>query len=117
MKIDSLPQLEEGSNLQNTKVRIGNLLKNYEENTCLLKKYLDLLKAKIDQKALNPTYVKYEKEPRFKDYQYLVSVISKMKKDVNSYTSDALQPCEEEPKKTMKENPKIESQDKENKKQ
>ena len=49
MKIDSLPQLEEGSNLQNTKVRIGNLLKNYEEITFqqvseVAKKYLTLEK-------------------------------------------------------------------------
>jgi hypothetical protein len=95
MLIDSLPQLDTNSNLYKTKVKMANLLKNYKDNTCALKKLLDILKPRKDQKALNPTYLKYEKESRFENYQYLITIISKMKKDVKSYTSDELQPCED----------------------
>lgn len=92
-RIDSLPSLSPNTKLYNTKNRIISLLKNYKDATCDLKKSLDNLKSKIDQKALAPTYVKYENAPKFKDYPYLVMVISRMKKDVLSYTPDALQPC------------------------
>ena len=111
MVIDSLPELDPNSNLFKTRAKIANLLKNYKDNTCALKKLLDILKPKIDQKSLNPTYLKYEKDLRFGNYQYLISIISKMKKDVNSYTSDALQPCED-PKTAEPENRKMETPDK-----
>jgi len=93
-RIENLPAISASSKLSKTKDRLTSLLKNYKEATCDLKGILDALKPKMDQKALLPTYVKVENAPKFKGYPYLVSVISKMKKDVISYTPDALQPCE-----------------------
>lgn len=93
--IATLPFLDSNSVLNRTKIHLTELLKNYRDNTCLLKAELDKLKKGIDQKALIPSYLKYEKMPRFNEYKYLLSVIVEMKKNVNSFTQDALQPCEE----------------------
>jgi hypothetical protein len=93
--IGSLPELDLDSKLHNTKTKILDLLKNYKENTCLLKSSLEKLKTNMDQKSLAPTYLKLEKDVRFKDYPYLVSIISEMRINMNSYTNDDLQPCEE----------------------
>lgn len=93
--IENLPELESESKLNINKLKIVNLLKNYSENICLLKNILDKLKTQKDQKSLAPTYLKLEKEGRYKDYPFLQSIISEMKKDVNSYTDDDLQPCPE----------------------
>lgn len=93
--IENLPELESESKLNINKLKIVNLLKNYSENICLLKNILDKLKKQKDQKSLSPTYLKLEKEGRYKDYPFLQSIISEMKKDVNSYTDDDLQPCPE----------------------
>ena len=93
--IENLPKLDSGSNLNKTKIKILDILKNYKENTCLLKSSLDKLKNNIDQKSLNPTYLILEKDARFKDYPYLVSIISEMRKNTISYTNDDLEPCEE----------------------
>lgn len=93
--IENLPELESESKLNIKKMKIVNLLKNYSENICLLKNDLDKLKKLKDQKSLAPTYLKLEKESRYKDYPFLQLIISEMRKDVNSYTNDDLQPCEE----------------------
>ncbi len=93
--IENLPELESESKLNIKKLKIVNLLKNYSENICLLKNNLDKLKIQKDQKSLAPTYLKLEKEGRYKDYPFLQSIISEMKKDVNSYTDDDLQSCAE----------------------
>lgn len=93
--IENLPELESESKLNIKKMKIVNLLKNYSENICLLKNDLDKLKKLKDQKSLAPTYLKLEKESRYKDYTFLQLIISEMRKDVNSYTNDDLQPCEE----------------------
>jgi hypothetical protein len=93
--IENLPELESESKLNIKKMKIINLLKNYSENICLLKNNLDKLKTQKDQKSLTPTYLKLEKESRYKDYPFLQLIISEMRKDVNSYTNDDLQPCEE----------------------
>ena len=93
--IENLPELESESKLNIKKMKIINLLKNYSENICLLKNNLDKLKTQKDQKSLTPTYLKLEKESRYKDYPFLQLIISEMRKDVNSYTNDDLHPCEE----------------------
>lgn len=51
-EIEMLPILELNSKLDITKKRITNVLKNYIDNTCLLKKKLDALKN-ADQKPYN----------------------------------------------------------------
>lgn len=93
--IENLPELDSDSKLNIKKMKIVNLLKNYSENICLLKNDLDKLKTKKDQKSLAPTYLKLEKDNRYKDYPFLLSIVSEMRKDVNSYTTDDLQPCSE----------------------
>lgn len=93
--IENLAKIDSDSNLNKTKIKISDLLKSYKENTCLLKSILNKLKTNIDQKSLTPTYVKLEKDVHFKDYPYLVSVISEMRKNTISYTNDDLEPCEE----------------------
>lgn len=89
-KIQSLPALDSEAKLNDTKLHMLDLLKNYKENSALLKLNLDKLKKRIDQPALKPSYLKYEKDPKFKDYPYLVSVIVAMKNDVITYTDDDL---------------------------
>jgi ribosomal protein L19E len=92
--IENLPELESESKLNIKKMKIVNLLKNYSENICLLRNDLDKLKTKKDQKSLAPTYLKLEKDNRYKDYPFLLSIVSEMRKDVNSYTNDDLQCAE-----------------------
>jgi hypothetical protein len=88
-EIEKLPKLDEEWKLNETKIKIKNLLLNYESNSCLLKEYLDKLKEK-DQNTVQPTYTKYEKNELFADYKYLVNIIRDMKRDVNSYTIEDL---------------------------
>ncbi|MBX9886525.1 MAG: hypothetical protein K2Y30_01160 [Flavobacteriaceae bacterium] len=107
--IENLPELESDSKLNIRKIKIVNLLKNYSENMCLLKIDLDKLKSKKDQNSLAPTYLKLEKENRYKDYPFLLSIISEMRKNSISYTTDDLQPCAEV--KTIVETPKTEKKD------
>ena len=108
--IDTSPSLDSNTTLNLTKIKMINLLRNYKDNTCLLKKVLDKLKPMIDQKALNPTYVKYEKDLRFKDYPFLASVIARMRKDVNSYTAETLNACVDT-KNILLNNSKLEDQE------
>lgn len=101
-RIQKLPKLGEETKLGNTKQRLTDLLINYKENTCILKKILDGYKTKLDQKAIKQSYEKLENDLRFKDYSYLKQIIIDMKKDVNSYTGeDDLNDCIEE-KTTLK---------------
>ena len=73
---------------------MSNFLKNYLENTCLLKKTLEAYK-KADQSAIiKQKYTALEKDERYKDYMYLIETIRKIKNNVNNYTNDDLQPCE-----------------------
>lgn len=113
-RIKKLPELELDTKLSNTKKRISDLLMNYKQNTCVLKKILDGYKNKLDQNAIKQSYEKLENDLRFKDYNYLKQIIIDMKKDVNSYTgADDLIDCEEE-----KTNPKeIKTKDNDEKKQ
>jgi hypothetical protein len=93
-EIEKLPALEVNSKLGNTKTNMSNFLKNYLENTCLLKKILEAYK-KADQSAIiKQKYTALEKEERYKDYPYLIETIRKTKNNVNNYTNDDLQPCE-----------------------
>jgi len=89
-KIQSLPALDSDFKLNQTKLYMMDLLKNYKENSALLKVKLNNLKGAEDQQALKKLYLKYEKDPKFKDYPYLVSVIVAMKDSVISYTDDDL---------------------------
>lgn len=93
-EIEKLPALEVNSKLGNTKTNMSNFLKNYLENTCLLKKTLEAYK-KADQSAIiKQKYTALEKDERYKDYPYLIETIRKIKNNVNNYTNDDLQPCE-----------------------
>jgi hypothetical protein len=87
-KIKKLPEIAATSKLGISKKMIYDLLYNYRENSCLLKKQLDNYKTKSDQKAMKPLYEKLENDLRYKNYQYLKQVIVEMKMDLNSYTGD-----------------------------
>lgn len=94
--IEKLPVLEPDNNLDKTKKRITNLLKNYLENTCLLKIKLDSYKKADQSPAIKQKYATLEKDDHFKDYPYLIQVIRNIKSNVNNYNSkEDLQPCEE----------------------
>ncbi|MDI1317428.1 hypothetical protein [Flavobacterium sp.] len=124
-EIQMLPALDENSKLDSTKKRMSSVLKNYLENTCLLKKTLDAYK-KADQSAiLKQKYTALEKDEHYKDYPYLVQTIKKIKNSVVGYTDDDLQPCDEvkekvtknnEDDKSSKENSPIKTKELENKK-
>lgn len=94
-EIEALPFLQADSKLGITKRKMSNLLKNYLENTCLLKKILEQYK-KGDQTSvlLKQKYTELQKNESYKDYPYLVETITKVKNNINDYTGDDLQPCE-----------------------
>ena len=93
-EIEKLPALETNYKLESTKNNISNFLKNYLENTCLLKKTLEAYK-KADQSAIiKQKYSVLEKDEHYRDYPYLIETIRKIKNNVNNYTNDDLQPCE-----------------------
>lgn len=103
-KIEKLPKIDKESKLGIRKQSIRDLLYNYKENICILKKNLDKYKN-LDQSAIKPLYDKLLDDPRFKNYPILKQIISDMKKDVTSYTGeDDLLPCLEETKKNNEEN-------------
>lgn len=90
-EIDSLPVLK-GGKLQDTKVEIIGLLKNYKDRNCLLKKELDNF-SKGDQDHAKPKYKGFENDARFKDYPYLIKTLQDIQKNVNLYTAETL-PCQ-----------------------
>jgi hypothetical protein len=125
LEIENLPLLEIGSKLEESKNRINNALKKYNENTCLLKVSLDKYK-KADQKspALKQVYISLEKDVNYKEYPYLIEVIRKIKNNHIDYTDDDLHPCEEvkeksiesiEEKKSSEEKDSIKNREQENK--
>lgn len=94
--IEKLPFLEGDNNLDKTKTRITNLLKNYLENTCLLKIKLDSFRKADQSPVMKQKYSALEKDDHFKDYPYLIQVIKNIKSNVNNYNSEEdLQPCQE----------------------
>jgi hypothetical protein len=93
-EIDSLPVLKVGK-LQETKIEIIGLLKNYKRRNCELKQELDNFSKVPDQEASKPKYKEFEKDVRFKDYPYLIKILQDIQKNVNLYTKDSL-PCEVE---------------------
>lgn len=95
-EIEMLPVLELNSKLDITKKRITNVLKNYIDNTCLLKKKLDALKNADQSPIIKQKYTTLEKDDHFKDYPYLIQIIKNIKKNVINYNSkEDLQPCAE----------------------
>ncbi|WP_353076882.1 hypothetical protein [Flavobacterium sp.] len=94
-EIEDLPILDENSKLDVTKNKIRNLLKNYLENTCFLKKTLSDYKRGGETSIMKQKYSELEKSDRYKDYPYLIKIIKKIKNNINDYTNDDLQPCEE----------------------
>lgn len=95
-EIENLPILEGDNNLNKTKTRITNLLKNYLESTCLLKNKLDLYRKADQSPVMKQKYSALEKDDHFKDYPYLIQVIKNIKSNVTNYNSDGdLQPCQE----------------------
>lgn len=102
--IKALPEIDTESKLGIRKQSIRDLLFNYKENICILKKNLDKYKN-LDQSAIKPLYDKLLDDPRFKNYPILKQIISDMKKDVTSYTGeDDLLSCLEEPQKNTQDN-------------
>ena len=94
--IEKLPKLKADSKLDNRKTRILNALKNYFDSTCSLKKKLDVLKnAECKSPPMQKIFAAYENDDSYKEYFYLVKVITKMKKNKIDYTNDDLQPCED----------------------
>lgn len=103
-KIEKLPKIDADSKLGIRKQSIRDLLFNYKENICSLKKSLDKYKNKEDQSAIKPLYDKLIDDSRFKNYPYLKQIIIDMKKDVTSYTGeDDLLPCLDETQKNIEE--------------
>ena len=103
-KIEKLPKIDTESKLGIRKQSIRDLLFNYKENICSLKKSLDKYKNKEDQSAIKPLYDKLLDDPRFKNYLYLKQIIIEMKKDVTSYTGeDDLLPCLDDTQKNLEE--------------
>jgi hypothetical protein len=94
-EIEKLPVLESDNNLDKTKKRITNLLKNYLENTCLLKTKLDSYKKADQSPIMKQKYTALEKDDHYKDYPYLIQVIRNIKANVTNYSKEGLQPCEE----------------------
>lgn len=94
-EIEKLPILEPDNNLDKTKKRITNLLKNYLENTCLLKIKLDSYKKAEQSPVIKQKYIALEKDEHYKDYPYLIQVLRNIKSNVNNYSKEDLQPCEE----------------------
>ncbi|MFN4152332.1 MAG: hypothetical protein ACK4IX_15435 [Candidatus Sericytochromatia bacterium] len=102
-KIEKLPKIDSDSKLGIRKQSIRDLLFNYKENICILKKNLDKYKN-LDQSAIKPLYDKLLDDPRFKNYPILKQIISDMKKDVTTYTGeDDLLPCLDETQKNIEE--------------
>jgi hypothetical protein len=94
--IEKLPVLAADDNLDKTKKRMTNLLKNYLENTCLLKIKLDSFRKADQSPVMKQKYSALEKDDHFKDYPYLIQVIKNIKSNVNNYNSEEdLQPCQE----------------------
>ena len=93
-EIEKLPALEVNSKLGNTKTNMSNFLKNYLENTCLLKKTLEAYKRADQSAIIKQKYTALEKDEHYKDYPYLIETIRKIKNNLNNYTNDDLQPCE-----------------------
>lgn len=92
--IEKLPVLEADNKLDKTKKRITNLLKNYLENTCLLKNKLDSYKKADQSPVIKQKYNALEKDDHFKDYPYLIQVLKNIKSNVINYNSkEDLQPC------------------------
>ncbi|MEP6262023.1 MAG: hypothetical protein ABJ092_10630 [Gillisia sp.] len=89
-EIDSLPILQ-GGKLQETKIEMIGLLKNYQERNCILKLELDNF-SKVDQEVARSKYKGFEKDAHFKDYPYFITVLQDIQKNVNLYTPDKL-PC------------------------
>jgi hypothetical protein len=102
-KIEKSPKIDTESKLGIRKQSLRDLLFNYKENICSLKKSLDKYKN-LDQSAIKPLYDKLLDDPRFKNYPILKQIISDMKKDVTSYTGeDDLLPCSDEIQKNTEE--------------
>ena len=103
-KKEKLTKIDADSKLGIRKQSIRDLLFNYKENICILKKSLDKYKNKEDQSAIKPLYDKLLDDPRFKNYPYLKQIIIDIKKDVTSYTGeDDLLPCLDETQKNIEE--------------
>lgn len=95
--IDNLPALENNSKLFITKTKIRNYLENYLQRTCELKIKLDKLSKGNDQKnaTFKQNYNMLQNKEEFKTYPYLIQVIEKVKNNINNYSKNDLQPCEE----------------------
>ena len=100
--IEKLPKLKTDSKLDKSKTRILNILKNYLDSTCSLKKKLDGWKnAECKSPPMQKLFTLLENDDSYKGYDYLVKVIRKMKSNKIDYTNDDLQPCPEASKENV----------------
>ncbi|MEI6312723.1 MAG: hypothetical protein WCP57_10730 [Bacteroidota bacterium] len=94
-RIERLPQLKPNSKLDTRKNTILNALKNYLPISCDLKKRLDRFKdADCKTSAMQLEFYKLENDPHYTEYDYLRSIIRKMKNNAIDYTNNDLQSCE-----------------------
>jgi hypothetical protein len=93
-RIEKLPQLKPNSKLDTRKTTILNALKNYLPIICDLKTKLDRFKgADCKTSAMQAQFYKLENDPIYKEYDYLRSIIHKMKNNAIDYKDEDLQPC------------------------
>jgi hypothetical protein len=95
-KLDSL-DFEIDSKLSLRKNQYIGLLKNYSKFTCELRQEITK-KLKIpdqNNQFVQKAYDDLKKIDKYKSYPYLIQVIEKVKNNVNNYSRNDLQPCEE----------------------
>ena len=93
-RFKKLPQLKPNSKLDTRKTTILNALKNYLPIICDLKTKLDRFKgADCKTSAMQAQFYKLENDPIYKEYDYLRSIIHKMKNNAIDYKDEDLQPC------------------------
>jgi hypothetical protein len=93
-RIDKLPKLKPNSKLDTRKTTILNALKNYSTIICDLRTILDRFKdADCKTSAMQSQFYKLENDPIYKEYDYLRSIIHKMKNNAIDYKDEDLQPC------------------------
>lgn len=93
-RIKKLPQLKPNSKLDTRKTTILNALRNYKELTCDLKRTLDQwVEGDCKSSAMQLQFYKLENDPIYKEYDYLRSIIHKMKNNAIDYKDEDLQPC------------------------
>ena len=88
--INKLPVLDSESSLFKRKEHIIKLLNTYKANSDSLLGELKKYIPKKDQKAIGISYLKLEKDDKYKDYPYLISIIEKTRKKASDFKEEDL---------------------------